>query len=199
MSISNLSPGFLDPARESQRVFRVLMEAMAQPGKRLRLKARLAPPAPLTPELAALALTLLDFETAVWLDPPLAAEPAVAAFLRFHTSVRVVDAPESAQFALISDFSSVLPFAQFAQGEADYPDRSATLLIAVAGFEDGPLVLEGPGLAAPRRIGARPLPADFAAQMARNAEKFPLGIDLVLAGPGEFLAIPRSVRVRVEV
>lgn len=198
MSISNLSPGFLDPAQESQRVFRALMEAMAQPGKRHGLDVRLAPPAPLTPELAALALTLIDFETTVWLDPPLAAEPAVAAFLRFHTSARIVDAPESAQFALISDSAALLPFSRFAEGEPDYPDRSATLLIAVEAFGDGPLVLEGPGLAAPRRVGARPLPVDFAAQMARNAEKFPLGLDLVLAGTGEILALPRSVRVREE-
>lgn len=198
MSPAPLSPGFLDPARESQRVFRALMEAMAQPGKRHGLDVRLAPPAPLTVELAALALTLIDFETAVWLDPPLAAAPAVAAFLRFHTSARMVEAPESAQFALISDSSALIPFSRFAEGEPDYPDRSATLLIAVEAFCDGPLVLEGPGLAAPRRVGARPLPPDFAARMAGNGQKFPLGLDLVLAAPGEILALPRSVRVREE-
>ena len=95
-----LARGFVDPPRCSQQAFRALMDAMARPGIPRALDARLAPPAPLTPELAALALTVLDYETAVWLDPPLTAEPAVADFLRFHTSARLVEQPGDAQFAL---------------------------------------------------------------------------------------------------
>lgn len=198
MSALALSPGFQDPPRESQRTFRALMDAMARPGTPQKLETRLAPPAPLTPELAALALTLLDFETAVWLDAPLAGAPGVVDFLRFHTSARIVADPGEAQFALIAGSAAFPPFAIFAQGEPDYPDRSATLLLAVEALADGPLVLEGPGLAAPQRAGARPLPPDFADRLAENRALFPLGIDLVLAAPGEILALPRSVRVREE-
>ena len=61
--------GFADAVREAQAVFRTVMMALARPGTIGRIEARLTPPAPLTPELAAVALTLADHETPVWLDP----------------------------------------------------------------------------------------------------------------------------------
>ncbi|MEW6122733.1 MAG: phosphonate C-P lyase system protein PhnH [Pseudomonadota bacterium] len=190
-----LARGFADPPRCSQQAFRALMDAMARPGIPRALDARLAPPAPLTPELAALALTVLDYETAVWLDPQLAGEPAVADFLRFHTSARLVEQPGDAQFALIADSAALPAFSLFAQGEPAYPDRSATLLVSVAAFTDGPLTLAGPGLPSPVGFGARPLPDDLGRRLADNRALFPLGIDLVLAAPGAIAALPRSIRV----
>lgn len=195
MSPNALARGFDDAPRQSQQAFRAVMEAMARPGIPRALEARLVPPGPLTPELAVLALTLLDYETTVWLDRPLASEPAVADFLRFHTSARLVERPADAQFALIADAAALPPFTQFAQGEPAYPDRSATLLVAVAAFADGPLRLAGPGLEAAIGFGAHPLPDDLGRRLADNRALFPLGIDLVLAAPGAIAALPRSVRV----
>ncbi|TXN62799.1 phosphonate C-P lyase system protein PhnH, partial [Methylobacterium sp. WL6] len=80
-----LARGFADPVHDAQGTFRTLMDALARPGRIGRLASDLYPPAPLTPELAAVALALTDADTPVWLDAPLAANPAVAAFLRFHT------------------------------------------------------------------------------------------------------------------
>ena len=74
-----LAAGFADPVIESQGVFRAVMDALARPGTPMPLSAALAPPAPLTPGLAAVALTLADHEAPLWLDPPLAEAPAVAA------------------------------------------------------------------------------------------------------------------------
>ncbi|MEW6254478.1 MAG: phosphonate C-P lyase system protein PhnH [Pseudomonadota bacterium] len=193
MSPPSLAPGFSEPARDSQRVFRALMAAMAEPGKILPLPAGLNPPAPLTSELAALALTLLDFETSVWLDDPLAKAEPVLDFLRFHTSARIVGAPGEAQFALISEAAALPPLSEFACGEPDFPDRSATLLIRVARISDVPFRLSGPGLKEDRPFGADPLPPDFAERMAANRALFPLGVDLVLAAPGEIVCLPRSV------
>lgn len=195
MSGAALAAGFTDPARDSQRAFRALMQALAEPGKIEKLETGLKPPAPLTPELAALALTLLDFETTVWLDGPLAAVPAVADFLRFHTSTRLVAARDGAQFALISDAAGMPELSDFAQGEPDFPDRSTTLMVSVAGFSHGPLLLSGPGLKTPRPFGAEGLPDDFADRMAANRSVFPLGVDLVLAAPGAIIGLPRSVVV----
>ena len=77
-----LAPGFADPVLDSQGVFRAVMEALARPGTPQRLPVVLAPPAPLTPALAAIALTLADHEAPLWLDPPLADEPAVGDWLQ---------------------------------------------------------------------------------------------------------------------
>ena len=112
-------------------MFRAAMEALSRPGRIRPLVTALAPPAPLTPELAALALALTDADTPVWLDAPLRADPAVAGFLRFHTGAPLVAEPGQAAFALIADPARCPPFTDFAQGTPAYPDASATLILAV--------------------------------------------------------------------
>ena len=63
-------PGFADPVHDSQQTFRALLDALAQPGL-YQTTVAVAPPAGLTPSCAAAALTLLDLETTVWLQPGL--------------------------------------------------------------------------------------------------------------------------------
>ena len=65
---SALRPGFLAPVADSQQVFRRVLRAMSEPGSLQDIAVDLAPPAPLDRATAALCLTLLDFETPVWLD-----------------------------------------------------------------------------------------------------------------------------------
>lgn len=195
MRAQGLARGFSDPARESQRAFTALMWAMARPGRPETFVSHLTPPTPLTPELAALALTLLDYETNVWLDAPLAQQKAVTDFLRFHTSARIVSAPQDAHFALISAAANLPDFTAFAQGEPDYPDRSTTLILAVERLADAPFRIEGPGIEGSAGFGAEPLPADMGARLSANRALFPLGVDLILAAPGAILGLPRSVRV----
>lgn len=188
-----LAAGFADPVHDAQRSFAAVMRAMAEPGLPVPLASDLAPPAPLSPEAAACALALLDYETPVYLDAVLSAVPAVAAFLRFHTGAPVVDDPAAARFALIADGAALPDFGAFAQGEPDYPDRSATLIVQVAGFSsDGPAI-EGPGIKGHRRFSAAPLPPDLPARLAANRARYPLGIDLILTAPGSMMGLPRTV------
>ncbi|MFG1401297.1 phosphonate C-P lyase system protein PhnH [Xanthobacter sediminis] len=190
---SGLAAGFTDPVRDAQRTFAALMRAMAEPGLVMPLAADLAPPAPLSPELAAVALALLDYETPVFLEGALA-RPEVEDFLRFHTGAPRAVARADARFAFFAAGAELPPFDAFARGEADNPDRSATLVVAVERFEAGPLLLAGPGIAGERAFGAVPLPADFAARLAANAAGFPLGVDVILCAPGAVAALPRTVR-----
>ncbi|MFG1396823.1 phosphonate C-P lyase system protein PhnH [Roseixanthobacter pseudopolyaromaticivorans] len=198
MPATALAPGFADAPREAQEVFKAVMWALAQPGRPVPLPGRLAPPAPLSPEIATIALALLDYETPVWLDPALAAAPAVVAFLRFHTSAPLVEAPAAARFALVADAAAMPDFTHFALGEPDYPDRSTTLIVQVERLGEGPLLLEGPGIATRVGFAAAPLPADFAARLVANRQIFPLGVDLILVAPGAVLGLPRSARVIAE-
>ncbi|MFG1428996.1 phosphonate C-P lyase system protein PhnH [Roseixanthobacter glucoisosaccharinicivorans] len=195
MPATALAPGFADAPREAQEVFKAVMWALARPGRPVPLNARLAPPAPLSPEMAAIALALLDYETPAWLDPALAAAPAVAAFLRFHTSAPLVETPAASRFALIADGAALPDFARFALGEPDYPDRSTTLVVQVETLGEGPTLLEGPGIETRLGFAAAPLPADFSARLAANRQLFPLGVDLILVAPGAVLGLPRSARV----
>ncbi|PIK69245.1 phosphonate C-P lyase system protein PhnH, partial [Methylobacterium frigidaeris] len=127
-----LARGFADPVHDAQGVFRAVMDALARPGTIRPLVPVLAPPAPLTAELAAVALALADSDAALWLDAALARSQAVTDFLRFHTGARITEDPAEAAFALISDAAACPDFGAFAQGTPAYPDRSATLVLAVS-------------------------------------------------------------------
>ena len=189
-------PGFSDPVRASQQVFRAVLDALAMPGAIRPVPPVLDPPPPLTPSLAAVVLALSDAETPLWLDAPLAASEEVALWLRFHTGAPLVGEPHAAAYALVADAARCPAFERFAQGTNEYPDRSATLVLAVGSLAKGErLSLRGPGVAGVERLAAAPLPPDFVPRLAANRALFPRGVDLLLAGPGCVAGIARSVEV----
>ncbi|SDO12164.1 alpha-D-ribose 1-methylphosphonate 5-triphosphate synthase subunit PhnH [Methylobacterium phyllostachyos] len=191
-----LAPGFADPVHDAQATFRAVMEALARPGLVRPLAPGLQPPAPLTPELAAIALTLTDADTPVWLDPPLAEAPEVAAYLRFHTGAPLTDDPARAAFALVRDPARCPPLGRFAPGTPAYPDTSTTLVLALDAITVGEgLHLTGPGIRGAVRMAPTPLPDGFVGQLAANRADFPLGVDLILTAPGRVAGLPRSTTV----
>ena len=189
---------FTDPVFQSQAVFRAIMRAMASPGAVLACSAPLSPPPPLTPAAAAALLTLADYETRLWIAPSFAATSgrAVADYLVFHTGAPLATSPAEATFALIDLVADELRLERFAQGSAEYPDRSTTLIAQGAAFDEGSLLrLEGPGVHGATELRVAPLPHDFIIQWRANRDRFPLGVDLILAGDVEFAALPRSVEI----
>ncbi|MTI43458.1 alpha-D-ribose 1-methylphosphonate 5-triphosphate synthase subunit PhnH [Roseibium hamelinense] len=192
-----LAAGFSDPVHDAQRCFRALMNAMAQPGKRQTYDAsQLKPPVPLTPMGAALALTLFDYDTAIWLDPGLARSLDVLAFLRFHTSAPIVSTPVEASFAIVSDPAQMSALSNFNQGSADYPDRSTTVILLNQTFStDEHVELSGPGLKEPESFSSTPVPNGFWRQVQANNAQYPRGVDLVFAGTDKIAALPRSTRI----
>ena len=172
----------------AQQVFRTLLRAMAEPGRVEALAPCCTPPAGVDPAAAAILLALVDADTPLWLDP--ASSPA-ADFFRFHTGAPIVAAPEAASFLLAqARHRPALPL--LAAGSADYPDRSATLVLAVDGFDDGPWRLSGPGIAATRRFGAAGVDTGFAGEWRENHARFPLGVDVFFAARDRVAGLPRS-------
>jgi alpha-D-ribose 1-methylphosphonate 5-triphosphate synthase subunit PhnH len=191
-----LARGLPDPVFDGQRVFRVVMNALARPGSLGLLSSDLEPPSPLAPGLAAIALSLCDQDTPVWLDPALAQAPAVADYLRFHASAPIAAAPSEAVFALVADPAACPPLDNFVLGPQDYPDRSTTLVLAVEELStERGFVLEGPGIARQATLGVAPLPENFARAWADNRARFPRGIDLLFAARHTVAALPRSTRI----
>ena len=191
------STGFADPVLDGQAAFRNLMDAMARPGTVVAFPAAVTPPGSLTAELAAIALTLADHETVVWLDPLLAADAAIGAWLAFHTGARVTADPAEAGFAFLSGFAALPPLGAFAAGDDAYPDRSTTLVIAVEALEPvGDLALAGPGIDGEQRLGVAGWPDGLTDALAANRALFPRGVDLVLAAPGAIAALPRTTRIK---
>ena len=192
--METIEGGFADLVLDAQSVFRAVMEALARPGMVQTLTPDAVPPPPLTPELGAVALTLCDHDTPVWLDPVLAASPEVTGWIAFHCGAPITADPAAAQFALVSD-AALLPSLQaFGQGTDEYPDRSTTVVLA-SGIATRAVTLRGPGI---KDVLSTELPlpeGDFLAQWAENRERFPRGIDLLLVRSGAVIGLPRTTRI----
>jgi alpha-D-ribose 1-methylphosphonate 5-triphosphate synthase subunit PhnH len=190
---------FPEPVLASAAVFRAVMDAFARPGEVRPLTGAAAPPSPLSAAAAALAMTMLDYETPVWLDAALSEYPRVGDWIRLHTGARVTSDPRQAAFAFLADPAGAPAFDAFSLGTAEYPDRSTTLVFQVQGFGTGEaLSLSGPGIADVRSFSSEPLPADFQARLAANRTLFPRGVDVILVSPDAVAALPRSVHVTPE-
>ena len=191
-----LTAAFADPALSSQATFRAILNAMARPGSVQPLGVTLSPPLPLNKGAAAIALTLCDQDTRVWLDAELRASASVCEWLGFHCGCPLVDDPAKAVFAFAARPATVPAFEAFNIGAVDYPDRSTTIVLQVdALWAEKGLVLSGPGIRDRSALSAAPLPGDMRDRLARNRSLFPQGIDLILATHDAIAALPRSLRV----
>lgn len=198
VSQRSILPGFGQPVADAQYGFRTAMDALARPAVPMPFTPALQ--APLMPEMASLALSLLDFEVTFWLSPSLDSVSSVGHYLRFHTGSREVANPAAASFAFFDlTAGNRLDLAAFAQGTGEYPDRSTTIVAVCDGFAPLPgLMAEGPGIKDRLPFGFSPMPADFVAQWARNRDSFPLGVDLLFVTSGRLMGLPRSTRILSE-
>jgi len=194
LAIAPSTESIADSVAENQATFRAVMEAMARPGEIKTLRGIDAPPL-LMAGTAAIIRSLADYETSVWLDATLAAEPAVAAWMRFQTGAPVVTDPQQAAFALVVNANELPDFATFFSGSSDYPDRSVTLIVQIERFSGSAFCLAGPGIQSERSLAAGPLPDDFVERCTRNRALFPRGIDLLLVADRRVAALPRTACV----
>jgi alpha-D-ribose 1-methylphosphonate 5-triphosphate synthase subunit PhnH len=194
--IEELGSGFADKVRSAQSTFRAVMDAMARPGTVQRITAWLDAPKPLTSPAAAIALTLFDHDTTIWLDEPLSASSHVARWLRFHTSAPITAERRYATYALIGDPLALPDLETFALGSEEYPDRSTTLVLQLDSLVAGPaLHLAGPGIRESAILRVTGLPGDLAERLERNRKLFPRGVDLILAAGDSIAALPRTVHI----
>jgi alpha-D-ribose 1-methylphosphonate 5-triphosphate synthase subunit PhnH len=195
-TISELPPGFADKVLSAQSTFRSVMEAMARPGTVQRVAATVGAPAGMMRGTAAIALTLFDHDTPIWLDPMMSKTSEVARWIKFHTSAPVVADPSISHFALIGDASALPDLGWFSFGSNEYPDRSTTLILQVESLHQGPAFeLRGPGIDGAAILQAKVRPADLFERLAVNAALFPRGIDVVLVDDDAIAAIPRTTRL----
>jgi alpha-D-ribose 1-methylphosphonate 5-triphosphate synthase subunit PhnH len=198
IATQSIDGGFAEPVFNAQTVFRAIMDAMARPGTVQNLPPLARPPAPLSATAGAVALSLCDNDTPLWLDPPLRAEAAVIAWLGFHTGAPLANTPADAHFALIANPKEMAALDGFAQGTQEYPDRSTTLILLVDDLASGPsLLLEGPGLEKTSMIAPPGMPRHFVEQWKQNNQRFPRGVDIILAAQGHLSCLPRTTRIKM--
>lgn len=197
--LTTLLPGFENLTRDSQQTFRALLTALAEPGKVREIGVELMPPAALNAGCGAACLSLIDFETVVWLQPTLPDE--VRDWLRFHTGCRFTEDERQANFAVIDDPVDLV-IKDFCWGSAESPESSTTLLIQAsfqAGIaESGSRVqLSGPGILRSRTVTWE-LPAIFWQQWRDNHSAYPRGVDCFLFNGRRVLGLPRTVQIEKE-
>jgi alpha-D-ribose 1-methylphosphonate 5-triphosphate synthase subunit PhnH len=198
LELDKIGPAFADPVRESQLAFRKIMDAVARPGTRAVFGLAIQPPAGLGVAAATVALTLLDFETPVWLTRALRGGQTEA-WLRFHCGCPLTADPAEAAFAIVTEAAEAPRLDAFNLGDAKYPDRSTTLIVQVENLDGGERVtLAGPGIKDQAVVEPRGLPAGFWSQMQDNNARFQFGIDVLLVSGGSLIAVPRSSQINLQ-
>src|SRR5262245_61820680 len=130
-TFAELPPGFADKVLSAQSTFRSVMDAMARPGSVQRIVPVTGTPGPMMRGTAAIALTLFDHDTPVWLDAPMLESHDVVRWLKFYTGSPLIQDTSIAAFAVIANGALLPSLERFALGTNEYPDRSTTLIIQV--------------------------------------------------------------------
>ncbi len=186
--------GFTAPVFDAQRTFRAVMNALAEPGTEYAVDAG-GPRCPgFSVAMTAIALTLADFETRLWIDVGTSGDAAT--YLRFHTGAHIVAEHMSAVFAFVTRPRDLPRLGTFAQGTLEYPDTSVSLVVDVESIDTSRgWTLNGPGIAGTRRLAVSPLPDTLRVDLAANRAAFPCGVDIIFCAGNRIVALPRSTRV----
>ena len=183
----------------TQEVFRLLLDALANPGRPVDL-SRQARQFASNGKWLAPALTLLDNETGFYWDGP----PEVSDEIRFLSGAAQVPL-EKADFAFFSlpgeestaKDTAAKVFSRLKSGAHRDPHDSALVFIAAGGKADQSISMKGPGI--PPEGRNVPLSAAEAAWVkARDAQGFeyPCGIEMVfLREDNSLLAVTRKAAV----
>lgn len=198
VDLADVAPGFDNPALQSQRVFRAIMQAQARPGTIADLADVTAPaPGALHRAAAAVALTLCDRDTPVWFSPAFT-DIAIANWLRFHCGSPLVETPAKSAFAF-ADRETAPALSALNIGEPRYPDRSTTLVLMCDALDGGaPLQMTGPGILDTKTIAPLGLPDSVLQERAALHDQFPLGIDVLLVADARVMAWPRTTRITAQ-
>lgn len=187
-----LEIGFTDAVRQSQAIFRRVLDAMARPGTCHRLDDAPSGIGALNAASTAIALTLLDESTQVWLD---AAADAVDVrnFLSFHCGCPFAESPSEAAFALVA--GAMPPLDRFNSGTDEFPENSTTVIAQVTAVEAGDgIVLTGPGIEAVTGISDPGLADSYWQEWEAMRVLYPCGVDVILTAGESLTCLPRSVR-----
>src|SRR6266446_3076293 len=168
-TVAELPAGFADKVLSAHSTFRSVMDAMARPGSVQRIAATAGTPAAMMRGTAAIALTLFDHDTPLWLDPLMSETSEVTKWLKFHTGAPVIADSSICSFALIGDARNLPALDRFSFGSSEYPDRSTTLILQVESLTQGAAYeLRGPGIDGAAILQAKISPANLFERLAIN-------------------------------
>lgn len=190
---------------DAQRHFRQILDCMARPGKvNVFQPVDIQPAGGISRGQAYVALGLLNADTGFHFAYSSAhgADYVVA-----NTGARM-EAVDAADFIFENRPSSPVAIEAAKEGHPNYPDLSATLVVAADFLSDAInspsgllLELSGPGIKGSKHLRvAGPTRTWWDALVLKNSE-FPLGIDLILTadqadGSVQLACIPRTTKIQ---
>lgn len=176
-------------------VFRAILGSFSKPAVSTSIVKVQSAPSPLLPTTAAIALTLFDYQTPIWLSAELNTD-AVRKFLRFQTGAPLTADPAAASFAIVALAETQNEWPNFNLGSHEYPDRSTTVILQVPSLTTGDAVrVSGPGLKDPVDFHVAKSTPDFWQHIQMNNSLFPIGNDFMFASPNVIAALPRSASI----
>jgi alpha-D-ribose 1-methylphosphonate 5-triphosphate synthase subunit PhnH len=192
-----LLAGFADPSAASQRCFRAVLGALAEPGTAHPLQAPQESPAGCDSGLASLGLALLDASTPFYVSQL----SGLSGYLRFHTGAPEAT-PATAQwaFASVADPGLIALAQSLSTGSLEYPESASTLVLQLTESPQASpaLALKGPGIPTRRELGPLGLPPAFWAWRQAQRARYPLGIDLLFVSGSQVWGLPRSTEILLE-
>jgi len=212
-ALERLGLAWAHPVHGAQQAFRVLLDAMAHPGRTLALPpaATEGVQAPCTRDGHAMSLaasvsllTLLDAESSVHFAGPYD-RAALAAYFRFHSGVPEAGAAQAAFTYAPGSAAAEALCRTLPQGSDAVPQDGATLVLDVADLAAGAqpgdgqvLRLRGPGIATQTLLTVRGSQPALWRWRAAQHGAFPVGIDLLLCCGDRVAAVPRSTLLALE-
>jgi len=191
---AELGARFLD-LHESQIVFRLLLDALSQPGKVFHLPAELVARIPVV-EIPLLAL--LGYDTPFAL---VGADASRENLIARATSGRITDATVATYIGVSDSQTELLPMG-FCLGTPMRPDSAAQVSVQVNGIftsteePAATLHISGPGVESVNHVICDGVTAGELEFLRRRDWTAPHGIDMWIIGvDGSFIGIPRTSHV----
>ncbi len=179
---------------DSQQLYRVILEACANPGRALPVRKFAEKMYGSQPAMLAVAVTLLDNEVSFCTGGDEELSSQIIALTLAHEA-----GPEDADFIFVTEQSKLPELMRRAKsGTLTDPHKSATLIIDTSGSEQTDIKISGPGI--------RDLMTLTTAATARQAltlrkdqyHEYPQGIDLMFISENqELMMLPRLVTQEV--
>lgn len=189
-STKNIPPGFDNHVFDSQNTFRLIMEAMARPGKKMNMELNTDPPKNMYKTTAAAVLALFDPDTPYYLGTN---DSQLERWIKFHCGSKISENKKDSVFALFLH-NEQIDLNSFSKGSFIRPDLSATFIIQVDEITElhsnKSLVLKGPGIKDTHNVFLKGFNKDIL--KGRSDCFFPMGQDFIFTDPSGFLCIPRT-------
>ncbi|MDR1070625.1 MAG: phosphonate C-P lyase system protein PhnH [Gracilibacteraceae bacterium] len=184
-----------DAVFDSQRVFRLILEAVSNPARTVGIGEYAAKLSGVRPAMLAVAMTLLDNEVSF----NTCGNDALSGEIASLTLAKKGEI-ETADFVFVSHLDDIKDAIENMKcGTLSDPHRSATAIIRNEGVPSVPMKVSGPGIEGRVTVHVTRTAVYAAALRDGQNYEYPCGIDMFfLSDNGELLAIPRLTRMEAE-